>query len=266
MKKNPFQAFRRFFVRTRKYSATAARPAAQMEYDDDDNTTRLSGAFIIVLLLHIIAVVGVFAFARIKESRKLATPPDPSTQTKTTAAKTGAGKPAAAKQPNAGVATAQVNAKPSVPPTDTLKSQQPGGYRTHIVKEHETLIKIAMAYTTTVPELVAANKLKNENDIKTGQPLTIPEPKQTAKAPVVAESKAPSSASQKGSPAATPKTATPVPAKKSAKTYVVRKGDSALKIARDQGCSYEELVKLNNIKDPKKILPGQVLKLPVKNG
>ena len=39
-----------------------------------------------------------------------------------------------------------------------------------------------------------------------------------------------------------------------------------MKIARDHGCSYEELLKVNNIKDPKKIQIGQALKIPVKNG
>jgi LysM repeat protein len=263
MKKNPFQAFRRFFVRTRKYNTTAARPAPQMAYDEDD-TTRLSGAFIIVLLLHIIAVVGVFAFARIKESRKLATPPEPSTQTAAT--KTVAGKPAPAKQPNVGIATAQASAKPSVPAGDTLKTPQAGVYRTHIVKENETLTKIGVAYNVGVSELIAANKLKDQNDIKAGQPITIPEAKQALKAPVIAGSPTTVVAAEKGSPAMPQKTATPAPKKKSSKTYVVQKGDTAVKIARDHGCSYDELVKLNNIKDPKKIQTGQVLKLPGKNG
>ena len=46
----------------------------------------------------------------------------------------------------------------------------------------------------------------------------------------------------------------------------VRSGDTATKIAREQRCSYDELVKLNGIKDPKKIRTGQILKIPGKNG
>ena len=61
--------------------------------------------------------------------------------------------------------------------------------------------------------------------------------------------------------------ATPAPAdRKAVKTYMVKKYDSPMKIARDHGCTYEELMKVNNIKDPKKIQVGQLLKLPVKNG
>jgi LysM repeat protein len=260
MKKNPFQQFRHFLVRTRKYDTTATRSATEMGYDDEDSGTRLSGAFIIVLLLHVIAVVGVFAFARIKESRRLSTPPETSTQT--AASKTGA-----AKQPATGGATASANAKLSVPPPgDTGKNLQAGAHGTHIVKEGETLTKIAFAYSIGVPELIAANKLKNQDDIRAGQPLSIPEPKQMAKATTTPDTKYPAVAPEKSSPTPSQKLAAPTPAKKLMKTYVVKKGDSAVKIARDHGCSYEELVKLNNIKDPKKIQAGQLLKLPPKNG
>ena len=51
------------------------------------------------------------------------------------------------------------------------------------------------------------------------------------------------------------------------KTYVVQKGDTVAKIARENNCTYEELVKLNNIKDPKKLQPGQPVKIPaIKRG
>ena len=53
--------------------------------------------------------------------------------------------------------------------------------------------------------------------------------------------------------------------KASTSSYTVKKGDALVKIARDKGVSYDELIKLNNIKDPRKIQEGQVLKLPKKN-
>jgi LysM repeat protein len=97
-------------------------------------------------------------------------------------------------------------------------------------------------FSVGVPDLVTANKLKNSDDIHAGQTLTIPSVKVTQKSP------------------------TPATESKTAKTYTVRKGDSPMKIAREHNCTYEELMKLNGIKDPKKIQTGQVLKLPVKNG
>jgi LysM repeat protein len=48
------------------------------------------------------------------------------------------------------------------------------------------------------------------------------------------------------------------------KYYVVQPGDSLSKIAKKHGTTVDELVKLNDIKDPKLIHPGQKLILPGK--
>jgi LysM repeat protein len=247
--KRQIQQLRRLFVRTKNYNATLARPVSHSTYDDDDDGgNRLSGAFIVVLLLHIIAVVGVFAFARIKESR------DGVTTTKTPAP-TGPAKASPPKPAPPVAATAPVPAPTTVTTGNSLKAPAPGARSSHIVKPGENLGRIAFAYDVPVAELVALNKLKSQDDIQVGQALTIPE-----KGHATAETKLPA--------APTPASKATVPArdKKPVKTYVVRKGDTATKIARENGCTYEELVKLNNIKDPKKIVPGQVLKLPQKNG
>jgi LysM repeat protein len=209
--KNPMQKLRRFFVRSRTFNAAAARATTQVPADDDSDSTRLSGAFIIVLVLHVIAVVGVFAFARIKESRKSNSPQSNTTQTaapKNAPPKASAPKAPAVKPPAPAPAASIVAANPSVTPNPTPK-----------------------------PAIAAAT------------PATADKP----------------------SPTATPKTAqkaspTPSSDKKTPKIYVVKKNETAMKIARDHGCSYEDLLKLNNIKDPKKIQSGQSLKIPVKNG
>ena len=195
--KNPMHKLRRFFVRTRTYKATAAPAATQASHDEDDGSNRLSGAFLVVLLLHMIAVVGVFAFARIKESRIHNTPPEaPAAKT---VAKSASVKPAAAKPPApAAAATIAAANPPQVTPRESVK--------------------------------VPANSTP--------------------------ENKSAQTAAQKTAPAE----------HKTGKTYTVRKGDTPLKIAREHGCSYDDLMKLNSVKDPKKIQTGQVLKLPVKNG
>lgn len=46
-------------------------------------------------------------------------------------------------------------------------------------------------------------------------------------------------------------------------TYKVKKGDTLYKIAKKYNTTVDELVKLNNIKDPDLIITGQVLKIPV---
>ncbi len=201
--KNPMHKLRRFFVRSRTFNASAARTATQSPADDDSDSTRLSGAFIVVLALHIIAVVGVFAFARIKENRKANAPQTTSTQ-KTALQKTAPVKPVT------------VAPKPVAP--------------------------------------AAAASLTPANPALTTQ--TTPKPASSTVAQT--ETKSAQTAAQK----ATPSTAN----QRTFKNYVVRKNENPAKIARENGCTYEELLKLNNIKDPKKIQVGQVLKVPVKNG
>jgi LysM repeat protein len=148
---------RRFFVRTRTYKATAAQAATQTSHDEDDGSNRLSGAFLVVLFLHIIAVVGVFAFARIKENRAHNAPPEnPATKT---AAKPAPVKPPAAKPPvPAAAATIAAATPPQVAPHEPVRTSTPITHTTHIVKEGETLTKIAFAYSVAVPDLVSSNR------------------------------------------------------------------------------------------------------------
>ncbi len=49
---------------------------------------------------------------------------------------------------------------------------------------------------------------------------------------------------------------------KDEKTYKVVEGDTLFKIAQKYNTTVDELVKLNEIKDPNLIFPGQILKLP----
>ena len=46
--------------------------------------------------------------------------------------------------------------------------------------------------------------------------------------------------------------------------YTVAKGDNPVTIAHHFGVSYDELLKLNNIEDPKRLQIGQKLKIPAK--
>src|SRR5262245_34274918 len=117
----PLQKLRRFFTRTKKFNATANPDALSAAYDDDDGASRLSGAFIVVLVLHIVALAGVFAFARIKDSRA-AVQPNPPASTNTAPVAAVPSKNPSAKQPGApapsvpqpAVAGPGVNAAPIV--------------------------------------------------------------------------------------------------------------------------------------------------------
>lgn len=64
-------------------------------------------------------------------------------------------------------------------------------------------------------------------------------------------------------PPAAPAPATPAPAAAPA-TYTVQSGDNPWTIAKKLGVSNEELLKINDIKDPKNLKAGDVLKIPGK--
>jgi LysM repeat protein len=95
-----------------------------------------------------------------------------------------------------------------------------------------------------------------------GPSAVVPQP---AKAPGAAGS-APVAAGGGGTPAkaAAGVPANGSPAEGSQKTYTVQKGDNPVVIAKRMGVSYEELLKLNGVDNPKRIQIGQVLKLPVR--
>jgi LysM repeat protein len=60
--------------------------------------------------------------------------------------------------------------------------------------------------------------------------------------------------------------ASPVPpsAEGAARTYTVKRGDNPWSIAKSQGVSYDDLMKINGLQDPKKLQLNQILKLPPK--
>ena len=244
--KKQLQQLRRFFVRTKKLNLTATRNAMPTTYEEDDEgSSRLSGAFFVVLLLHVVAIIGVFAFSRIKESRA-ATTGSTSAPSINTASNNKGG---------AQKSLASANGAASEQHQSDAQKSSPAG-KTYVVKSGDNLTKISVAISSTPTELVSANSLKNDNDIRAGQVLTIPDGKAAKTAPAP-ESKP----VVRASVAATATTSS------GPKTYVVQKGDTVAKIARENNCTYEELVKLNNIKDPKKLQPGQPVKIPaIKRG
>ncbi len=227
MKTSKFPKF--FSLRSRKklHASTAARrvqPIAD-EYDHDEPQTRLSSAFIVVLILHVVAVGGIYAFNSIKAHRKsqeaFTSPPTPAKVAvppvlDSTGSESRSTPPA---QPSSASLTTPLITPAPLP-----------GARSHRVAAGDNLTKIAGQYGVTVAELEETNGAKNVATLRIGQILTIPKP------------------------APTPKN-TPA-------TYIVAKGDDPVAIARKLHVSYAELLKVNNIDDPKKLQPGQKLKLP----
>lgn len=116
--------------------------------------------------------------------------------------------------------------------TSTLPSPEtpstPSTYNTTVytVKKGDTLSQIALNYGTTVSSIVSLNpSITNPNLIYPGQKLTI---------------KINSSSSNNNST-----------------VYIVKKGDTLSGIAFNYGTTVNSLVKINNIKNPNLIYPGQ---------
>ncbi len=263
---NPIRKFRKFFVKPKKMNATAVRNAAASTYDEETDDTKLSGAFIIVLILHIVAVVGIVAFTRIKENRKNSEPAAiPATKDKKSGAvllaDAGGTKVAlsASATPSGGAAAIENNPPKTLPSTGTL---------VHTVKQGETLTKIATYHAVTVADLVRMNGLKGADDINVGQVLNVPDKNMLPPLPAMPDHRADlvkNNPPKSVSPALSKTAAQSAkPAQMSTTNYTIKKGDSLMKIAREQSVSYDDLVKVNKGVDPKKIQPGQSLKLPQK--
>jgi len=236
-------------MKTRKklHATAAARRAQQIpdSYEDDEPHTRLSSAFVVVLILHVVAVGGIYAFNSIRSHRRLPDTPAQTTASKDAAASTTTTPPVPAATNNDHRVAASLAPTTSLPATPA--PQPPSATtRSHRVVAGDNLTKIAQQYNVTVAELEAANGAKNVATLHIGQIVTIPKPTATP-----SRSESPPKVAASGT-------------KPVLKTYVVAKGDNAVGIAKKFGVSSSELLKLNNIDDPKKLQIGQTLKVPPK--
>jgi LysM repeat protein len=126
-----------------------------------------------------------------------------------------------------------------IPRQEETSSAQGGSAQTsegvYVVTKGDTLSSIAKRFGVSLAELQKTNDITNPNQIVVGQKLRVP-----AAAP--------------SSPA--------TPTSSQGKTYVVQQGDTLSKIAVRFGVTVAALQSANNISDPNKVYPGQVLKIP----
>ena len=304
MKRTVRMPLRRAPQRTRPPASSLRARAATAEeaYDEDEEdyggeeepNMKLSHAFMVVLILHVIAVIGVFAFNSIKAGQSAA-------------AKTGS------KAPAESVVTRESAPAPAVTTTAAAPSTPAANLdgwkgKTHTVAAKETLTSIAAMTKTTVEAIEKENGITSYSVIRVGQVLKIPgtETSKAASAKEAATKQAfiatkteaskpvedviPLTSSEKpapikaapaqlaepavvkAAPAPAPVTAAPAPAPApaaastagSGDVYVVAKGDNPYSIAKKLHVSYNDLIAANDIKDPTKIQIGQKLKVPTK--
>ena len=133
----------------KRFNAATARRARDEDYVDEPNV-KLSSAFVVVLVLHVVAVGGIYAFNAIKAHQP------PSIEESDTAQ---------AHQPAQAAAPDQVAPTPAPTPLAT---------RSYRVRSGDTIAKIAAANGTTSAVVIDLNKLGQLGGIHVGQELLLP--------------------------------------------------------------------------------------------
>ena len=219
------------------------------DYDDEEPQTRLSSAFFVVLILHVVAVGGIYAFNSIKAHRRGL---EPSMAPAKTAVEKAAAESVAPPPKTKAPATAEATTKPAPAPAATAQvtTAPVSNAKVYHVKPNDTLAKIAASVGVTVAELQFVNSPKELAVLRPGQIINVPA-KKTADHPSTAiEPPAPNPVAKKTVDSAT--------------SYDVQKGDTATSIAKHFSVSVDDLLKLNKVTDPKKLQLGQTLKIPTK--
>lgn len=258
-----------------KHKLFGRAASSQDEVEDyegeSEPSMKLSQAFFIVLVLHVVAVGGIYAFSKYKESSS----PKPVAKVEAPVLK------------ESTETKKEAVAQETKPATPTQSYTVVGG---------DTLKRIASKFGTSIESIEKANNLPANSVLHVGQVLTIakptklvasetpkqvvadkPAPGLAAKAPQVKTSEAknpqaktpeiktPSQpAVTKAEPTQVAKLETPANPKQdsSEKSYMVAKGDTPYSIAKKLKVSESELMKANKIDDPKKLKIGQSLVLP----
>lgn len=114
----------------------------------------------------------------------------------------------------------------------------------HKVKRGQTLSHLSHRYGVPISAIMELNALTNRHRLSIGQRLIIPANKQVAV----------KSSSKNSSKKPNPKTS-------GTATYTVRKGDTLGKLASKFGITTGEIRRLNGLKNPNRIYPGQKLKV-----
>ncbi len=218
------------FARKRKLEATARRAPQHVADYHDEPSMKLTNAFFVVLVLHVVAVGGIYAFNSLKARRT----------------------PAAPRVASQAPQIAETQPKPKPMPT-AAAAPVAARMKTHRVRQGETLVKIAAIYGVTAPEIEDANGLNNVGALRVGQELQVP----AKPGPGASEDR------NKKTDDLVAKLSVTGP-KDSGQIYTVGKGENPVGIAKKLGVTYDDLLKLNKLDDPKKLRIGTKLHVPIK--
>lgn len=189
--------FKKQFIRSpkKKLRAATQRSApkhAEDEYGSDEPNVKLSRAFVVVLLLHVVAVGGIFAFSALKDRQINPAKTAKSPTQETGPALAGIAQPASNDPAAAAhkIKTADTTNKPvpldvqkliDSPRVTSAKSQTNAtqetvsdGGKTYVVQKGDNPAGIAKKFKVNYTELLKANGIDNPRKLQIGQRLTIP--------------------------------------------------------------------------------------------
>jgi membrane-bound lytic murein transglycosylase D len=128
-----------------------------------------------------------------------------------------------------------------------LRPTHRASFKTHVVKQGETLSRIANLYRVDLEPMLEINKLKKTSRLSIGMHLLIPVPiREEPKVRVTARN---------------PSNGTKSSSKSRETIYTIQRGDSLWSIANELGITIGSLSQWNNLHPGQKLLPGNKLRI-----
>ena len=193
-------------------AATSEKDFEEYEEESEPNM-RFSHALIVVLVLHVLAVGGVFAFNSLKGRH-----PD---RAKPAAAGQPASAPDVVTAPGKKSAATAREAAGSLPAAQSkapAKSQPEADAATYTVVAGDTLKRIATSHKTSIEAIEQANAIDGKSVLHVGQALKLPTKSNAAKTPAKPETAAAKASEAKPLPVAKATEVKPAPAAKTSET------------------------------------------------
>lgn len=226
--------------RTRRLLARAATMNhANEEFDDygPEPNMKLSHAFLVVLLLHVVAVGGLYAFNSMKASRQTIIKPGLASE-KVAKSRDAKESPESGANPGGGPSDGGSNGEK--PPSGGI-APAPVAKVSKITETTRTIGREEQAASSSKGLLASARGLIAK--ATGGATVAVSVAKATAQDPVS-------------------NAATQTPEPTSQQTYTVRAGDTLTRIAATLGVAIPDLEKINNLAGNSVLQVGQVLKVP----
>jgi LysM repeat protein len=250
-----------FLGRARAQMKLSANLTEEQDWYLDTPDVRLTRIFAVVILLHAIAVGGIFAFKMVDKASAASGVTISSAREEMEVAVQRA-RETAARVPATPVAQ-PLNEAPArqAPPAPLRRDPSKGDQ--YKVQAGDTLPEIAKALGTSPEALRAKNSILSDNELYPGRWLMIPGAGEGAPAPAATPVATPV-AETPAAPAA-PKAPASSAAASNPSEYSVKAGDTPWAIARQFNVPFNKLMSANGISNAQSLQIGQKLRIPSAN-